>query len=126
MKRNVIRLLISMVAMLVMAAGCLAADFSGTWKGEAKGKKKSVDVVLQLKAAGDAWAGTMVQGRRGQSVNLQDVKVEGDQVTFSTVRKSKKGERTVRWTGTLKEGQLELSQGGKKKRGDAITLKRGA
>jgi hypothetical protein len=126
MKRNVIRLFTSMVAMLAMAAVCLAADFAGAWKGEAKGKKKSVDVVLNLKVDGNAWSGTMAQGRRGKSVDLQDVKVEGDQVTFSTVRKSKKGERTVRWTGTMKDGQLELSQGGGKKRGEAITLKRGA
>jgi hypothetical protein len=72
-------------ALLVLFAICaFAADVTGTWKGSIETPNGSRDVTMHLKADGSKLTGT-VSGRQGD-VEIQDGKVDGDNISFAFVR----------------------------------------
>jgi hypothetical protein len=111
------------------ADGLVAANIDGKWKGkgqQAAGKDASRELtaVLELKADGKVLKGTaQIGGRRARAVEIQDGQIDGDSFSFTTVVKNKKGDRTVKWTGTVKGDEMELSPSGRR-RGAGLTLKR--
>jgi len=120
-----------LTAVLAFTGMAVAAPIDGKWTGEIKrgGKteSKAAVAVFDFKAEGNTLKGTVALGKKGSAVEIHDGTIDGDEFSFSTIVKGKKGERTVRWKGTLKADQIELTQSAGKKnraRGGAITLKR--
>jgi hypothetical protein len=113
-----------------------AASLDGTWNSEMKmrggkkggGQEQTVTVTLNLKTDGDKVTGTVVSGgkKRSATAQIQDGKIEGNQFSFTTVQKTKKGEQKLTWHGTIEGDQLQgtrAREGGK--RGQPFTAKRG-
>ena len=68
----------------LFAFAALAADVTGTWKGSIETPNGSREVTMNLKADGSKLTGT-VSGRQGD-VDIQDGKIDGDNISFSFVR----------------------------------------
>jgi hypothetical protein len=113
-----------------------AAGIDGTWTSEMKmrgGKKgggadRTVTVTLNLKTDGDKVTGSVRSGgkKRSGTAEIQDGKIDGNQFSFVTVQKSKKGEQKQTWKGTIDGDTLQGTksrEGGK--RGQSFTAKRG-
>jgi hypothetical protein len=109
-------------AVLLAGSVALAADLNGKWSGEAQSKKGSTPLVLELKAEGTNLTGTMSRGKRGRGVEIRNGKIDGDSFSFTTMQKTKKGEREFEWKGTVENGEMKLSPG--KGRAPAVSLKR--
>src|SRR5688572_9200048 len=67
---------------LAMAALALGADVTGKWTGQMQTRGETVNATFNFKNDGGKVTGTMT-GPQGE-VTLEDVKVEGDQVSFSS------------------------------------------
>src|SRR5262245_50568290 len=87
-----------------------AAAIDGTWQAQIEPRKKAADgkggaqtLTLNLKSDGNKLTGTATRGKgkRGKQVNIEEGKIDGNQFSFVTVQKGKKGDRRVRWEGTL-------------------------
>lgn len=124
-------LLVLLFAALAMVAS--AASIDGKWAGEAtvKNRRQNTEQKLTITAdfssAGDVLNGTVAAGtgRRARPQTIKDGKVNGDAISFTTTAKSKQGERTVYWSGTVAGDELKLTRSQKPgAKGLAITLKR--
>jgi hypothetical protein len=76
----------------------------GTWSTEfqsrgKKAKKPIVSVTLSLTSDGKQINGTVSMGKK--AIPVQEGKLDGSSFSFVTVRRGKKGESRVLWTGTL-------------------------
>jgi len=120
--------------MFTLTAFAAFAAVDGRWKGEIKlpAKKQTTEprkaaAILDVKTDGGKLTGTMQmgKGKRSRPAEIQDGKIEGDKITFTTVAKTKKGDRTMRWEGKLEGEQLHLQLAGAKRRGPGkVTLAR--
>jgi hypothetical protein len=102
-----------------------AASIDGTWQAQieaprkkaADGKKASQVVTMNLKSDGNKLTGTATRGKgkRGKQVTIEEGKIDGNQFSFVTVQKGKKGDRRVRWEGTLEGNEMKASMGAGKR-----------
>ena len=89
--------------LLALCAICaLAADVTGTWKGSIETPNGSREVTMHLKADGAKLTGT-VSGRQGD-VEIQDGKVDGDNVSFNFVR----GEFKMEYKGKVSGDEIKF------------------
>ncbi|MBI4874017.1 MAG: hypothetical protein HY822_05215 [Acidobacteria bacterium] len=124
-----------LVGLLCIAALVVsAAAIDGKWVADVKmpaGKKggegKTASVTLNLKSDGAALTGTasVTTGRRDNPMEIQNGKIEGDSISFTTVQKGKKKEQKLAWRGTIQGAELkgEWSRDGAR-RGTQFTAKR--
>lgn len=119
--------------MFVIACVAAAAGIDGKWVADMKmpagkkgGEAQAVQITFDLKANGNALTGTVSTPgrRRAGSMQIQDGKIDGNQFSFTTVQKTKKGEQKVEWKGTVEGDQLKGTRGGGR-RGVPFTAKRG-
>jgi hypothetical protein len=98
--------LISLCALFALSAVmALAADVTGTWKGEATGKGGPPS--FTLKQAGSALTGTSA-GRNGDT-EITNGKVDGDKIYFEVTRDmGEKGKFTSKYTGTVSGSTMSL------------------
>jgi hypothetical protein len=106
-------------ALLVLPSSLAAQEFAGRWEMTRETPRGSVTQTLTLTRDGDAWSGTMDFMRR--EVAVQEVRVEGDRLTFTvemTMGRPGGGEgRTLvqTFTGTLEgdeiSGEMETPRG---------------
>ena len=118
--------------MLMLGAGALAvsplalaASVDGVWLISRKsGKGEELEFELKLKADGANLTGAY--GRKGarRTIPIQDGKVSGDAVSFTTVQKSKKGENKLVWKGTISGDELKGEMGRAGRRTRAFSAKR--
>lgn len=104
-------LAILLAACLLAPATVRAADATGTWKGTMtsnEGGKFPMTVVV--KKDGDALAATVAIGT-GDPRIAQDVKIDGDTVTFKTVSKTETATFTTVYTGVVTEEQMQMTMG---------------
>jgi hypothetical protein len=129
-----IRLPILVISCLT-AATALAEGIDGKWTGEMKvagGKKsqaeaRAVPVTLTLKSEGSTLTGSISagKGKKGNTADIINGQVQGDRISFQTVMKTKKGDQTIRWQGTLAGEELKMTRQGKGKRANSeFSLKR--
>ncbi|MBL8230934.1 MAG: hypothetical protein JNL98_20740 [Bryobacterales bacterium] len=91
---------------------CLCgADLSGIWTGQIPTRNnEKVDVAFQLKQDGAKLSGKLYGDYK--STPIVEGKVNGDQITFVVVAAEQAGnqinETRLKFTGTLKDGELEL------------------
>src|SRR5947199_1658613 len=80
MRTTMIRVAVSMGLLLAIA---MAADVSGKWTGDMPGRGgDTTPTTFNFKAAGDKLTGSMT-GPQGE-ITLQDGKVAGNEISFTT------------------------------------------
>ena len=92
--------------------GNWSADFQSRGK---KAKKPIVSVTLSLTSDGKQINGTVSMGKK--AIPVQEGKLDGSSFSFVTVRKGKKGESRLLWTGTVDGDQIRgtrAKEGGKR------------
>jgi hypothetical protein len=94
---------------LCLSSLAASTGIDGNWSAEfqsrgKKAKKAIVSVTLSLTSDGKQISGTVSMGKK--AVPVQEGKLDGSSFTFVTVRKGKKGESRVLWTGTLDGDQI--------------------
>ena len=94
----------------IMAVACmtmLGADLTGKWMSEATGK--GGPQTYTLKQDGSTLTGT-IQGGRGGPIEIQNGKVDGDNVSFDVTRNGRDGNTmTIHYTGTVSGTTMKLS-----------------
>lgn len=96
---------------LSLAFGAFGADFSGNWKGEFRTAEGGLlPMALTLKVDGQNVTGNLRQGENGAPRDIEEGKLTGDELTFTTSYKLPTGEaRKVTYIGKLEGSQLKLS-----------------
>ena len=100
--------LISLCALFALTTVmALAADITGTWKGEANPNGKGGPPTFTLKQAGSALTGT-TSGRGGE-VEISNGKVDGDKVYFEVTREMGGNSVTTKYSGTVSGTTMKLT-----------------
>jgi hypothetical protein len=117
---------IPMITMLaMMAAGAFAADIAGKWSGDVPGRGgDTAPATFTFKVDGDKLSGNMSSGDR--NLPLQEGKVAGNQISFSTTFDAGGNSIKIVYNGTLSGDQLKMSRQREGGSGQAreFTLKR--
>jgi hypothetical protein len=101
-------------AILCLTPLASAAGIEGKWSAEfqAGGKKaaakKATAATLNLSTDGKQLTGSVGAGKR--ALTIQEGKVDGSSFTFVTLRKGKKGEACLLWSGTLEGDTIRGSR----------------
>ena len=100
--------LISLCALFALTTVmALAADVTGTWKGEANPNGKGGPPTFNLKQSGSALTGVQTSGRG--DVEISNGKVDGDKVYFEVTRDmGEKGKFTSKYSGTVSGSTMSL------------------
>ena len=107
MKNRIVTLVL---VLAVFALSALAGDVSGKWKYSITTPNgDSREGSMTLKAEGAKLTGTM-EGRGG-AVEIQEGKVDGDNVSFVVVRNFNGNEVKINYRGALKGEELKLTMG---------------
>ena len=111
--------------LLLLAAGAQAADVSGKWSGDVPGRGgDTTPATFTFKADGEKLTGSM-SGPQGE-LPLQDGKVSGSQVSFTTTIDAGGNSIKILYKGTLSGDQLKMTRQREGGSGQAreFTLKR--
>jgi hypothetical protein len=98
--------------LLSLAVATLFAGADGRWNAEFKvtSKKKGTEirnVSLDLRTSQGALTGTVSgAGKKARLMAIQNGKIEGDRISFTTVQKGKNGDQIFVWEGTLQGDQI--------------------
>jgi hypothetical protein len=91
--------------LMLLAAALFAADVSGKWSGEVPGRGgQTAAATFVFKVDGDKLTGTMT-GPQGE-VALQEGKVAGDKISFSTAGANAK----ILFEGTVSGGEIKMTR----------------
>lgn len=95
--------------LLVLAVAAPAADVTGKWKAEMKGRDGNVrESVFDFKVDGSKLTGT-VTGARGGAVEITDGAIEGDNLSFTVVRKFREREFQQQYKGVVKGDEIHFN-----------------
>ncbi len=111
--------------LLLLAAGAQAADVSGKWSGDVPGRGgDTTPATFTFKVDGEKLTGSMT-GPQGD-LPLQDGKVSGSQVSFSTTFDAGGNSIKILYKGSLSGDQLKVTRQREGGSGQAreFTLKR--
>lgn len=86
-----------------------AASVDGTWEAEIETPRGATVVRFVLRSDADKLTGTVGNETMGES-EIQDGKVTGDQVSFVQVMTRGDFEMRIRYEGTVREDELELTR----------------
>jgi hypothetical protein len=106
-------------AILCLAPMASAAGIEGKWSAEFQPGKKAkamAPTTLNLSSDGKKLTGSVGAGKK--AITIQEGKVDGADFSFVTVRKGKKGENKMLWTGTLEGDTIQGTrsrEGGKRR-----------
>jgi hypothetical protein len=104
MKHTLSRLFL--VAVLA-ATATFAADIAGKWKTTFNTPNGVREGSMTLKVDGDKLTGTM-DSQRG-SVEIQDGKVHGDEISFSVTRRFQDNEVKIQYKGKVSGNEMKLT-----------------
>ena len=99
--------LLSMLVLVLAAGVAWSGDVTGTWAAEfttPRGDTRESTFVFEVEGA--TLTGT-VSSTRGES-EIEDGKVEGDDISFSVTRDFGRGPMTFLYTGTLAGDEIEM------------------
>jgi hypothetical protein len=128
-KHNMLASLTKVTLSAILALGFLAevkaedkkADPSGTWTWTMQGRQGRPDrtMTLKLKVDGDKVTGKVSSpGRDGQTTDteIQDGKLKGDEISFSTTRENNGNKMTSKYSGKVGadsiKGKMEFERNG--------------
>ncbi|MEP7364832.1 MAG: hypothetical protein ABI972_16380 [Acidobacteriota bacterium] len=99
---------LSLIALVVVStAALLAAGVDGKWTATQTFGDRSFESTMTFKAEGTKLTGT-VSGRRGDN-EIQDGKIEGDNISFTVKRQTQKGDFTSNYKGTVNGDEIEFT-----------------
>jgi hypothetical protein len=91
----------------VLAAAAFAADVTGKWTAETKGRDgASRTITMNLKADGDKLTGT-VGGQMGET-DITDGHVDGDTISFAIVREMNGNSVKMNYTGKVSGDEIQF------------------
>jgi hypothetical protein len=102
--KNRFMMLFALLALASMVV--LGADVSGKWVSEAMGK--GGPQTYNLKQSGSTLTGT-IEGGRGGAVEIQNGKVDGDNVSFDVTREMGGNSMTIKYSGTVSGDSMKLT-----------------
>lgn len=94
-----------LVALLILGASALAADFAGKWIARAG----DVDITLTLKVDGNTLTGTVDNPQAGPA-DIKEGKIDGDNITFYVVRKLGENEVKISWKGKASGDEIRFTR----------------
>jgi hypothetical protein len=98
--------LIGTVVMLTMVATVCAADIAGKWTAQVQGS----DITMNFKVEGTALTGTLENSQMPGAVDIKDGKIDGDNVSFSIVRKMGETEMKIVWKGIIVGDEIKFKR----------------
>jgi hypothetical protein len=104
MKKNIVT--IGIVVMLALAASVWAADIAGKWVAQAQGS----DITLNFKVDGTTLTGTLDNSQMPGAIEIKDGKIEGDNVSFTIVRKMGETEMKINWKGKVAGDEIKFKR----------------
>jgi hypothetical protein len=110
--------LITFLAMIVSALTVFGADVSGKWSGQVPARGDTVTATFTFKVDGSTLTGSMT-GPQGD-VALQEGKVSGDKISFSTTG----GNAKIVFTGTVSGDEIKMTRAREGGQAREFTLKR--
>ncbi len=115
--RKLVFAALAALLLLGLAVSAVAADVSGTWKitagggrgGRGPGGAGPAEQSLVLKQDGSSLSGKMVVKRGEQTVetNIQDGKVDGDNIEFKVKRNTPNGEMVTAFKAKVSGDKME-------------------
>jgi len=96
------------LACLTVAVPALAQSVDGVWEGEVEGRNGMQTVTFTLKADGATLTGK-VTTRRGDN-DIEDGKIEGDQISFKTTLNFNGNTATMVYTGKVNGGEIAFKR----------------
>jgi hypothetical protein len=103
---------------LLAAVSVFAADVAGKWTGQMPTRGEMANVTFVFATSGGTASGTMT-GPQGEAT-LQDVKVEGDKVSFSMTG----GNAKILFNGTVSGDEIKMTRMREGGQAREFTLKR--
>jgi hypothetical protein len=100
-------ILITLLAGAVMSLTALAADVTGKWSGEQQGRNGPRTVTFDLKQDGAKLTGSTT-GFQGQTQEISEGKVEGDNVSWVIKIERNGNEMKMMYSGTVAGGEMKL------------------
>jgi hypothetical protein len=112
------------LALFFAASLALAADVTGTWKGQINTPNgDKFDLTYSFKQDGEKLTGTTT-GPQGDPIQISDAKVTGDQVTFS-INVPMNGGMKIAHTGKIvSESQIEMKMDMGEQMSQTFTVKK--
>jgi hypothetical protein len=101
-------LLVGAVVLLAVAAA-YAADVAGKWVAEMPGRNGTTQTTFEFKVDGAKLTGTM-QGAQGQPSEIQEGKIEGDNISFVVVRNFGGNEMKMTWKGKVSGDEIKFTR----------------
>jgi hypothetical protein len=105
-------------AIAAITVTALAADVSGKWSGQVPSSGDAMAATFTFKVDGDKLTGTMT-GPQGE-VSLQEGKVSGDQISFTTTG----GNAKILFQGTVAGNEMKMTRTREGGQAREFTLKR--
>jgi hypothetical protein len=101
-----------LAAILLCAWTAFGADISGMWMGQIPARDQMLDIAFQFTQTGDTVSGKLYGDY--ESTAITEGRISGENVSFVVTAKEQAGnqinETRLRFTGTLKDGILELTR----------------
>jgi hypothetical protein len=92
----------------LFALTLVAADITGTWKATAEGPNGAIERTFIFKQDGSKLTGKSISSRFGES-NIQDGKVDGDNISFSITMNFNGNELNVKYSGKVQGDTMKLT-----------------
>jgi hypothetical protein len=104
MKSKII--LVGIAVILTMTATLWAADIAGKWTAQAQG----ANVTMDFKVDGTALTGTLENSQMPGPVDIKDGKIDGDNLSFTIVRKMGETEMKIVWKGKITGDEIKFTR----------------
>jgi hypothetical protein len=97
---------IGIVLMLALAVSVWAADIAGKWVAQAQGS----EITINFKVDGTALTGTLENSQMPGAVDIKDGKIDGENVSFTIVRKMGETEMKISWKGKIAGDEIKFKR----------------
>jgi hypothetical protein len=111
-------ILVACFAITAITVTVSAADVSGKWSGQVPSRGEAMAATFTFKVDGDKLTGTMT-GPQGE-ISLQEGKVSGDQISFTTIG----GNAKIQFQGTIAGNEMKMTRTREGGQAREFTLKR--
>jgi hypothetical protein len=114
------KLFATVALMGVFVLGAMAADVNGKYTGEMQGRNGAQTVTMNFTTASGTVTGTVSNPRGGDDFKIENGKIDGDTITFTTTMQMGDNQMVTKYTGKISGDSIEFSremQGGRGGRG---------
>ncbi len=107
------RILLCVIALLSLTSAAWAADVDGKWLAKVAGTmgQEDSEITLTFKAKGSKVTGTLNNTAMPGDVEIQEGKLEGNNISFSLSRNFGQSDMKVVWKGTVAGDEIKFTRG---------------